>query len=170
MVRIYQQKMSEMSQEKDQIIHDMQAAISVLRDINDNTQRPSELGVHYRDDVTVILPRNSPSSDSYVNDSVIERNRTHQNLPRPFSQTRMPYRDIESNQRRRNELPPMTPLFPVPDPWQDHTSRPAIPKYEIPLPRQLVFDGKMSWDSFIKPFVSTAMVCRWTEEEKLSFN
>ena len=167
-VRLYQQKMSEMSQEKDKVIHDMQATISVLRDVNDNTQRPSELRVHYRDDDTVILPRTSPSSHSYVNDSVAERNRTPQNLPRPFSQTtRMPYGDIESNQRRRNELPPMTPLFSAPDPWQDHISRAAIPKYEIPLPRQLVFDGKMSWDSFIIPFVSTAMVCRWTEEEKL---
>ena len=167
-IRLYQQKMSEMSQEKDKVIHDMQATISVLRDVNDNTQRPSELRVHYRDDDTVILPRTSPSSHSYVNDSVTERNRTPQNLPRPFSQTtKMPYGDIESNQRRRNEVPPMTPLFSAPDPWQDQISKAAIPKYEIPLPRQLVFDAKMSWDSFIKPFVSTAMVCRWTEEEKL---
>ena len=37
----------------------------------------------------------------------------------------------------------------------------SVPKYDVPLPRQLVYDGKMSWDRFIKPFMSTAAACGW---------
>ena len=37
----------------------------------------------------------------------------------------------------------------------------------VPLPRQVVFDGKQPWESFIKPFKAMAAHCRWTEEETL---
>ena len=39
--------------------------------------------------------------------------------------------------------------------------------YDVPFPRQLIFDGKISWDSFVKPFESLARSCLWTEEDKL---
>ena len=39
--------------------------------------------------------------------------------------------------------------------------------YSIPLPRQMVYDGKTSWESFAEPFKAQAMTCRWGEEEKL---
>ena len=42
---------------------------------------------------------------------------------------------------------------PVPDPWEGILSRPTVTKYVVTMPRQLVYDGKMSWDSFIKPFL-----------------
>ena len=45
--------------------------------------------------------------------------------------------------------------------------RPTLTKFDVPLPRQLVYDGKMSWDSFIKPFLSNAVSCGWTEDDKL---
>lgn len=37
------------------------------------------------------------------------------------------------------------------------------------MPRQLVYDGKMSWDSFIKPFQSNALE-KWTEEKLFRFS
>ena len=36
----------------------------------------------------------------------------------------------------------------------------------VPLPRQSQYDGKRSWESFIKPFRGLAAACKWTEEEK----
>ena len=42
------------------------------------------------------------------------------------------------------------------DPCDGMETDASVPKYDVPLPRQLVYDGKMSWDSFIKPFMSTA--------------
>ncbi len=39
--------------------------------------------------------------------------------------------------------------------------------YHIPLPRQMTFDGKTTWQSFILPFKSLADACGWSEEEKL---
>ncbi len=36
---------------------------------------------------------------------------------------------------------------------------------DVPLPRQVEFDGKKPWESFIKPFKAMALHCRWTEEE-----
>ena len=53
------------------------------------------------------------------------------------------------------------------DPWEGMTTTASVPKYEVPLPRQLVYDGKMSWDSFIKPFtcMSTATAFRWNETD-----
>ena len=51
------------------------------------------------------------------------------------------------------------------DPWEGMTAVVSETKYDVPLPRQLVYDGKMSWDSFIKPFMSTASACRWNETD-----
>jgi len=40
-------------------------------------------------------------------------------------------------------------------------------KFNVPLPRQHVFDGKSSWDSFSKPFEAVARSCGWSESDKL---
>ena len=40
------------------------------------------------------------------------------------------------------------------------------PRNSVPLPRQVVYDGKQPWDSFVKQFKSMAQHCRWTEVEK----
>ena len=61
---------------------------------------------------------------------------------------------------------PSTFQDPVPDPWEGILSRPTVTKYDVPLLRQLVYDGKMSWDSFIKPFLTTAAACGWTEIDR----
>ena len=39
--------------------------------------------------------------------------------------------------------------------------------YDIPFPRQLIYDGKLSWDGFIKPFESLAQSCGWSDDDKL---
>lgn len=39
--------------------------------------------------------------------------------------------------------------------------------YEVPLPRQLLFDGKNSWESFIHPFEAMVVACKWDDQEKL---
>ena len=37
----------------------------------------------------------------------------------------------------------------------------------VPLPRQLLFDGKSTWESFIRQFNMMSAACRWDEGEKL---
>ena len=44
---------------------------------------------------------------------------------------------------------------------------PSRASSEVPLPRQMLFDGKSSWDGFIKPFISLSASCGWSQEEKL---
>lgn len=39
--------------------------------------------------------------------------------------------------------------------------------YEVPMPRQALFDGKTSWESFFQPFEALAQACRWDQNEKL---
>ena len=38
---------------------------------------------------------------------------------------------------------------------------------EVQLPSQMFFNGKSSWDGFIKPFISLSVSCGWSQEEKL---
>ena len=38
---------------------------------------------------------------------------------------------------------------------------------EIPLPRQMEYDGKNQWESFQRPFESMAANCGWSDNEKL---
>ncbi len=40
-------------------------------------------------------------------------------------------------------------------------------KYDVPLPRQMLYDGKGSYDTFIRPFMDMARVCKWSMEEKV---
>ena len=39
--------------------------------------------------------------------------------------------------------------------------------HDIPMPRQVQFDGKTSWESFVKPFKALQQSCNWDEEESL---
>ena len=38
---------------------------------------------------------------------------------------------------------------------------------DIPLPRQMLYDGKHSWESFVRPFENLATTCGWDDQEKL---
>ena len=39
--------------------------------------------------------------------------------------------------------------------------------HEVPMPRQILFDGKSTSESFAKPFKALVDSCRWDEQEKL---
>lgn len=39
--------------------------------------------------------------------------------------------------------------------------------YEVPMPRQALFDGKTTWESFFQPFEALARACQWDNNEKL---
>ena len=39
--------------------------------------------------------------------------------------------------------------------------------YEVPMPRQALFDGKTTWESFFQPFEALALACKWDNNEKL---
>ena len=41
------------------------------------------------------------------------------------------------------------------------------PNNEVPMPRQALFDGKTSWESFFQPFEALAVACKWDQNEKL---
>ena len=38
--------------------------------------------------------------------------------------------------------------------------------HHIPLPRQPTFSGETNWEAFIKVFLSLAVACGWSEDEK----
>ncbi|MES9881534.1 MAG: hypothetical protein ABW185_11695, partial [Sedimenticola sp.] len=40
-------------------------------------------------------------------------------------------------------------------------------KYDVPLPRQSLYDGKGSYETFIRPFMNMSKVCKWSSEEKV---
>ncbi len=39
-------------------------------------------------------------------------------------------------------------------------------KYDVPLPRQMLFDGRSPYESFIRPFVNMADMCGWDNQER----
>lgn len=41
------------------------------------------------------------------------------------------------------------------------------PKHDVPLPRQMVFNGSESWESFVQSFKSLSVSCEWDDTEKL---
>ena len=45
--------------------------------------------------------------------------------------------------------------------------KPSRVSSEIPLPHQILLDGKSSWDGLINPFISLSASCGWSQEEKL---
>lgn len=38
---------------------------------------------------------------------------------------------------------------------------------DVPMPRQILFDGKITWESFSKPFRALVESCKWNQEESL---
>lgn len=162
MAHSYEQKLIDVCREKDGLISDMQQRLCDARE----EARQAETRAQYREPGTAIVQEETPSIPCYMNDVATSN---YPPAARPFMSSTSRDNCI---QRLRFDLPPATPLssfpsMPNPDPWQENIRRPSRTRFDVPLPRQLIFDGKMSWDSFIKPFQATAMACRWTEEEKL---
>ena len=156
-VQAYKQEIMDMCQEKDTMIRDMQQTIQGLRIIEEGRQR-QEARVHDCEQDTVLLHEDGQSSHDYINDNV---NRFHSTPVRPANSSAV---RSEHLQRRRNDIGQTTQAVPQ-APWQENVIRQH--RFDIPLPRQLIFDGKISWDSFIKQFLSTALACQWTEGEML---
>ena len=42
----------------------------------------------------------------------------------------------------------------------------GMPRYDVPMPRQNLFDGKESWNGFIQPLRSLARSCELDDNEK----
>ena len=162
-----EEKLAQMCREKDEVISDMQERMSAYRQMQEDTQQETDRRVHFRDDDTVIL---SPSAPSIIPGANVEDcpRRSLFSGRRASTVTTTNFREPISTPRRRNDMAPEPSTFqdPVPDPWEGILSRPTVKKYDVPLPRQLVYDGKMSWDSFIKPFLTTAAACGWTETDR----
>jgi hypothetical protein len=70
---------------------------------------------------------------------------------------------------------PSPPVPPVPGPVQyagvgpQQSSRGNTRhvSLDVPLPRERTYDGKMSWESFIRPFEALASTCGWDNQERL---
>ncbi len=58
---------------------------------------------------------------------------------------------------------------PDPGPRQMSVAQPGnqCGRYDVPLPRQMLYDGKGSYETFIRPFINMAKVCKWSNEEKV---
>lgn len=162
-----EEKLLQMCREKDEVIRDMQDRMKAYRQIQEDTQHETDRRVHFRDDDTLIL---SPSASTIIPGVNGEDNlrRSLFSGRRTTTATTSTFRDPICTPRRRTDLAPEASAFqdPVEDPWEGILSRPTVTKYDVPLPRQLVYDGKMSWDSFIKPFLTTAAACGWTETDR----
>lgn len=50
---------------------------------------------------------------------------------------------------------------------QNTSVRHSNGNYEVPMPRQALFDGKTSWESFFQPFEALAQACKWDKNEKV---
>ena len=161
-----EEKLKEMSRERDDAIHDMQERLVVYKQMHENLQKELTRKVNFREDDTVILsPSASMNFGSTYGDVGSFRQMRTDGLPstsvpsntdncEPIS---TPKRACEPRTRRSTRFE---------DPWEGMTAAASMTRYDVPLPRQLVYDGKMSWDSFIKPFMSTASACRWNETDK----
>ena len=147
----------DMCQEKDTMIRDMQQTIQGLHIIEEGRQC-QEARVHDHEQDTVLLQEDGQSSHDYINDNV---NRFHSTPVRPANSSAV---RSELLQRRPNDIGQTTQAV-LQAPWQENVIR--LHRFDISLPRQLIFDGEISWDSFIKPFLSTALACQWTEGEML---
>lgn len=164
-----QEKLLEVCHEKDDIIQDMEERMRGYRQMLENTQQEASKRVHYRDDDTLMSQPPPPSVISAPNAEGSCRQSMFDG-PRTSTVTTTTFCEPVSTPRRRriDFIPdPVVPSEPIEDPWEKVLPRPTVTRYDVPLPRQLVYDGKMSWDSFIKPFSSTALACGWTENDKL---
>lgn len=147
MIRIYQVRMSDMCKEKDGVIREMEERMRPSGDTQPEQWRLER-------EVRYALQNNLPTSSGNP------PNTPEISAPAPLSALQQ---EPLGTQRQRQDG--ASAQFPVPNmPLSDGFRQ---RHYDIPLPRQLIFDGKMSWDSFIKPFHSTAVTCRWTEDDKL---
>ncbi|MEW8548036.1 MAG: hypothetical protein AB2693_31420 [Candidatus Thiodiazotropha sp.] len=162
-----EEKMAQMCREKDEVISDMQERMRAYRHLQENPQHETDRRVHFRDDDTVILSPSASSLTPGVNGEDSLR-RSLFGGRRTSAVTTTHFREPICSPQRRNDSAPDISAFqdPVVDPWEGILSKPTITKYDVPLPRQLVYDGKMSWDSFIKPFLTTAAACGWTSTDK----
>ena len=73
------------------------------------------------------------------------------------------YQNYEDELANRNRWD--TPPSHHNQPGYDRTVKPK--KADLPMPRQATYDGKASWETFIRPFESMAARCEWDEREKL---
>ena len=48
-----------------------------------------------------------------------------------------------------------------------HSNASLRNKWDVPLPRQMLFDGTISWESFICQFEAMSSVCQWDDHERL---
>ena len=160
-----EEKLQEMSREKDDAISDMQERLVVYKQMHENLQKELTRKVNFREDDTVIL---SPSASMNYGSTYGDAGSF-----RPVRTDVMPSSTVSSNTSNREPIstpkragdPRIRGGSRFEDPWEGMTTTASVPKYEVPLPRQLIYDGKMSWDSFIKPFMSTAAACRWNETD-----
>ena len=85
----------------------------------------------------------------------------HEGSPLPFirGQPRSP-----PSRNLQGQLPPsISRLLP-----QQFPARAPLPALgDVPLPRQTLFDGTSSWESFFKPFLALSRSCNWSHEERL---
>ena len=120
----------------------MQERMSAYRQMQEDTQHETDRRVHFRDDDTVILSPSAPSIIPGANGEDCPRQSLFSGR-RASTVTTINFREPISTPRRRNDMAPEPSTFqdPVPDPWEGILSRPTVKKYDVPLPRQLVYDG-----------------------------
>lgn len=49
----------------------------------------------------------------------------------------------------------------------NHSRQRTRDNYQVPMPRQALFDGQATWESFFQPFQALAQACQWDNNEKL---
>ncbi|MES9883970.1 MAG: hypothetical protein ABW185_24235 [Sedimenticola sp.] len=72
--------------------------------------------------------------------------------------------DPRARQHQDNHQSPSRSAMGNQSPGRHMTS--AMGRYDVPMPRPVLFDGKGSYESFIRPFLSMAHMCGWDNMEK----
>ena len=96
-----------------------------------------------------------------------QRNQQHQSQPSGRGQSQQRHPVYHLGFQGPGPSPPWRQQVQHDGATHDTRSSPSIGEHRIPLPRQMTFDGRTTWQSFILPFKSLAVACGWSEEEKL---
>ena len=141
----------------------MQERLVVYKQMHENLQKELSWKVNFREDDTVIL---SPSGTMNLGSTYGDVGSFRQTRTDGLTSSTVPNNTKICEPISTPKCEPRTrPSARFEDPWEAMTAVVSETKNEVPFTRQLVYDGKMSWDSFIKPFMLTASACRWKETD-----
>ncbi|MES9879296.1 MAG: hypothetical protein ABW185_00245 [Sedimenticola sp.] len=157
---------------------------SAFSDLERENRRLNVILQETRDEVDVEVQSMRRQMQEQAENMSRERESALRAMREEIHQARSALQEEQARARQQQLLPP--------DPWADEARRqrlisaheaspqarapgivnmrrsaPHVARYEVPLPRQMLYDGKGSYETFIRPFTDMANVCKWNSDEKV---